>query len=69
MAASVRGCFFVQSAIFHPMFFGRCAQKSEIYVHLCQAFCAVRKTFILFVPQQPAALQERFLQLFIEMQQ
>jgi len=32
------GVFFVQSAIFHPVFFGRCAQNSEICVHLCQAF-------------------------------
>jgi len=69
MAASVRGYFFVQSAIFHPVFFGRCAQNSEICVHLCQAFRFARKTFILFVRQQSIELHRRFLQLFIEMQQ
>jgi hypothetical protein len=69
MAASVRGCFFVQSAIFHPVFFGRCAQNSGICVHLCQAFLFAGKIFILFVRQQLIGLRGCFLQLFIEMQQ
>jgi len=61
--------FFVQSAIFHPVFFGRCAQISGICVHLCQAFRFAGKVFILFVLRQPISFRRRFLQLFIEMQQ